>query len=770
MNTLTVATVNVSDVKLVRQEGKALTVAFSISNREGVQPKVIYAVNLVQKDGSGQDITVDRKVYDDVLSIGTNDVAHKEITYVAPDYLQGTYFIKVEARNPEGLIFGMSQIPNAITFSGTGEYIRINPTACFLTVDGENKNTHYALAQGVDISQDETLTAHCPLQSAFSTAQTITPFFVSRYRSAFGKVVHNDALEPLTMQPGQSLDFAVKLPRLTEPQAYESTLTFVDSESKAVSSSIDFHYVLRGESATIQNIILDKDGYMENGTALVTFVWSGSADRFLGSRIGSNGADKEISAIITLSDDEKNPCAESLTHTLDVNRTGGKESISLPITRNCRNPVVSAKIVDQDGRMLAESTYDIRSEDTFPTDAATLDASMLKKSVWIAVVYAIAFLLIMTLLVYLMRRHKRSGMMVLLGFMISAGVLLGGAEVRADTFFVAKTGGEDTLFTTFTANLDQALYEPGGNITASGTYAFSVCSNGQEATPFITVTLTATINGVTKDILNKSADFTAQNVRGIYSSIIDASAKFEDEDEDAGTGGILIPYAVAASSGTDGVCGTANGKVYAESQSGYGADTQCAVGNSTNPAFPAVGGVASWICRGSGGGSDEACSATRDRPLVLKICPANPLPQLTINQGESRMLELDYDARTDCFDTSSIAIPVPATSWGKVDTNNVIASLNPSNGAKNALVTAAVDGILASRTATIKATYMTETADVVVTVVSIPQPCICDPATLDNTCDTDTFTAYTPVGTCVPQVCTGRKSCRLLWKEVPPAN
>lgn len=71
----------------------------------------------------------------------------------------------------------------------------------------------------------------------------------------------------------------------------------------------------------------------------------------------------------------------------------------------------------------------------------------------------------------------------------------------------------------------------------------------------------------------------------------------------------------------DGVCGTAN-KAYASSDESYGADTFCAVGASDpeSPAFPAQGGSTSWVCKGTNGGVDAQCSASRGAAPVAGSC------------------------------------------------------------------------------------------------------------------------------------------------------
>jgi hypothetical protein len=77
----------------------------------------------------------------------------------------------------------------------------------------------------------------------------------------------------------------------------------------------------------------------------------------------------------------------------------------------------------------------------------------------------------------------------------------------------------------------------------------------------------------------------------------------------------------------NGVCGTANTKVYASGVTAYGSDTQCAAGTSGNTAFPAAGGSTSWTCNGLNGGTNSVtCSASRSAaPVTTAVNLKNPL-------------------------------------------------------------------------------------------------------------------------------------------------
>ncbi len=61
----------------------------------------------------------------------------------------------------------------------------------------------------------------------------------------------------------------------------------------------------------------------------------------------------------------------------------------------------------------------------------------------------------------------------------------------------------------------------------------------------------------------------------------------------------------------NGVCGGADGHIFAYNDTSYSPYTQCSTGTSSNTAFPGVGSSVFWTCTGSNGGTSASCSASR---------------------------------------------------------------------------------------------------------------------------------------------------------------
>lgn len=348
--TVVIATVNIQDAKIVSQEGNTFQLSFSLSNREIRQTGVKYGVQLVSQTKTSS-VVVDEKVYPDVLTLEEHSSISKDVTYVAPQNLSGSYMLLIVSKNESGLPYGIAFVSN-VTLVATGKGVVIDTGSCFLTVPGEKGSPHYNLTQGVDILANEHLALSCSVTNQTTSAVTLTPSFETRYRSVYGQVVPATGgdTSPVTLAAGEKKTVLVNLPRTTDPQAYDVIMTLASgtlSSNAAVS-----HYVVRGASATIQNLSLDKDRYRSGDAAQVEFVWAPSADDFAGARYGTT-TPATFSARMTLVDGAGAACAAPAQQTLGQDM---KVAVPLALTKECTDPKVTLTITDGTGTVLAERT------------------------------------------------------------------------------------------------------------------------------------------------------------------------------------------------------------------------------------------------------------------------------------------------------------------------------------------------------------------------------------------------------------------------------
>ncbi len=479
-----VARVNIYNAAITKQDGDVFSISFKLSNREGAQPNIRYAVELVDS----QQNVVDEVVYPETLNLASNTEVQKDITYTAPAYLSGTYQLVLISQNTSGLPLAEATL-GPVTLSGKGQYAQIEPSTCFLQVRGTTEK--FTIDQGIDIKPTETLDLTCALRNNSQSDLSLTPSFKTFARDVFGAQVETPAqqLQPVIVKSGGATTFTLPLPKPSWPQAYDTTLSFSDA-SGIPANSIMAHFVIDGASATIQNLILDKTAYQVGDIAQVFIYWTGPADSFIDARATSTVV-SGVQATLHIADPSGDSCGADVTTAVDPLKP--TQTVPFPISRTCVSPVVSASLADRSGVPLASSIF------AFTGTSTPAQAGGGHGGEYAAVV--LAMLLIAAYLWWFVR-HPRTpaSTAAFVLVIICAAYACNPAQARADTFseqayLVTATGwtGWDTA--TYTVNLNNNVYPPGGTITASGHVTDSVCGNS------IYGGIKATINNVSENVL-----------------------------------------------------------------------------------------------------------------------------------------------------------------------------------------------------------------------------------------------------------------------------
>ena len=396
--------------------------------------------------------------------------------------------MRLVSKNTSGLALARASL-GTVTLSGTGSYVEILAPTCFLTVAGEAVDKTYTLEQGVDVASTEELNLTCTLKNHSQTAVTLTPSFETFYRDTFGEKIATPVPAQKTLQAGAgaSVTFTTVLPKASEPQAYDVKLSFTNASAVAANSVIA-HYVLRGTSATIQNLTLDRTSYAAGDTALISLFWTGSASNFFNARTAPEAL-SGVQAAVNIAG-SAGPCGSDVIVSLDTQRS--TQVIPFPVTGACDSPQVSIRLADNAGRVLASSAFDFRN--TAPSEKGTGGGAL------IYVIIAVAVLA----LLYGIRRmfagktaDTAATTLALAGLCIISFGLPSAAY--ADTFtqdvYLVSSGGLAGNFTfTYDVNLNKATYAPGETMTAAGNVTMGNCGNS------LTGSFTATINAQHKDV------------------------------------------------------------------------------------------------------------------------------------------------------------------------------------------------------------------------------------------------------------------------------
>ncbi|MCR4286059.1 MAG: hypothetical protein NUW00_04160, partial [Candidatus Kaiserbacteria bacterium] len=503
------ANIAIYDSKITSQNNTSITIGFDIANNaDTTQSDIKYGIDIVKKSIKGQTI-VDSFVSAGTLTLAGHETQSKTLTYTIPPFLSGEYELWVISRTTGGLMLGLSAV-GTTTFTNSASYTEIVPESCHVTVSGETDT--YTLYQGVDVAPEETLSLSCTVINPSEESVTVTPTFETHRRTMYGERITTPvSSETVTLNGNEEKTTAFIIPKASEPQAYDVSMQLTSTESKQpLSNKVVAHYVLRGASATIQIVTLDRDSYGVGDTLSAHFFWSPSADGFADSRAGSGTEIGTTTVLMSVTNDDGIACIEPISTTLNPAQT--EYTIQAPVIAPCISPQALFTLVDEQGNTLDART--IESPPPAPV-LPTVTPEPTETPFWnmlnIAILLAVISSLIILLVVIRMLLHVRSTssenntsttILKALIFTVIAGtsVFGGVGEVEAVTFKAADwniAASIDINYMLYTVNTDKVTYAPGETVVLSGSAYASFCSNGTPSN-----TLTATLNGVSASLIN----------------------------------------------------------------------------------------------------------------------------------------------------------------------------------------------------------------------------------------------------------------------------
>jgi len=471
---VTLATVNFEDAKIISQNGSTINIEFEISNRENIQPGIKYAVTLEKKNADNTISTIDEKVYDESLTLQPGEKSSRTIDYSAPSYLSGTYTLKLISKNEKALPLALMTI-GEVTFNGSNQLIQIDPASCFLKVENEQVDNKYTLSQGVDISVSENLIGTCDVTSSFKVSTNATPIFTTLYRDLFGREVSKTQQAVIVFNAGEKKTLNFKIPTEKNPQAYDAVLSFQDAQGNVISNQVKFHYVIQGESATLQNIRMDKDFYQAGDTANVKFFWSPSADNFPNSRNqGTKSEKNELEVKIT---SNGNNCSDPMKKEIGRDQGGLIIEFNIPIKKECVNPQFSASIIDGTGKTLDEANISLQSSNQDYQNSQLQKNQKTKELLKNIIIFFVVVIFILSVGLIVVKKKRGSIGMIVFFLFLSTLFLSNGNHAKADTF-TANSGTDYYGSATYWVNVPSTVEAGKPMRIEGGIYAYSTCSNG----------------------------------------------------------------------------------------------------------------------------------------------------------------------------------------------------------------------------------------------------------------------------------------------------
>jgi hypothetical protein len=281
----------INNPSIIYQNGNSYSISFDIENGNLTNPNFKYGVTLLPlpEGESDSSLIVDEKIYK-AEPLSKNAKISREINYDIPKFLKsGDYRMLLTSKSENGNILSQVFISD-ITFVNKGEGIMIDPTSCSLHVKEDKIDTSYTLSQGVDVSSAETLYAKCKVTNNSMSSLNGKIRTDSYLRNSFGKATDSYKLnQSVGMNKGETKEIEIIISKPSNPQAYDTSVYITnDLTNEIISNKVNFHWVLSGKSATIQDISLDKESYDLGTTAMLSFAWTKSADSFYGSRSGKS--------------------------------------------------------------------------------------------------------------------------------------------------------------------------------------------------------------------------------------------------------------------------------------------------------------------------------------------------------------------------------------------------------------------------------------------------------------------------------------------------
>ena len=256
-----------------------------------------------------------------------------------------------------------------VEITNNNPVVSIDLNSCYIQVVGSS--TKYTpLTYGIDVDKDkESLTGSCKITSTYNKAIALTPSWETRLRSPTGPIVENNSklinTNPITLNAKETKEFTLTLPLATYPQAFDSILT-LNYEGDKKTNSIPFHYVIRGPSATIQNVLLNKSSYKKGDIANVEIIWSGSADNNPQSR--SKWTDEKASEfIITIKDKDNKNCSDPTSVKADKNKV--INTFKIKITRDCIDTKNIIDLKNNNGETITKREITLTTQNTTDRDS-----------------------------------------------------------------------------------------------------------------------------------------------------------------------------------------------------------------------------------------------------------------------------------------------------------------------------------------------------------------------------------------------------------------
>jgi hypothetical protein len=326
-NSATVAKVDITNTKVVNQEGNKLTIGFDLKSEDVYQPQIAYSLK-VSKTEEKTITLMDQKTYPDKIDLESGKTVHREITYEAPSFLAGKNDIEIEIKSFAGFLLAIGRI-DGVNFSGDGQYVSINGSSC-KTVDGKSIIEQGTLA----IERGKSFEVACEVKNKAKDALNIVTsvdIYQNKVFSFGNNVLQNSVGNQVQINGGEKKTLSFVVPKIDMAQSYSALFSLQDEKKNRISDISGVMFLVKGDAFLVDNVMFDKQAYVAGDTAEVSIVWDHNLDRIDGREQAPFEA--------YLTDENGSSCSNETVKS--IHKKGELSSkLALPVSSVCKNPKI----------------------------------------------------------------------------------------------------------------------------------------------------------------------------------------------------------------------------------------------------------------------------------------------------------------------------------------------------------------------------------------------------------------------------------------------
>lgn len=349
----------------ISQGENSFEVTFDLTNNGSAQTNLSYGLELI---GIESGFFADDYIIDDLIYIGKAEVIPLTVNYSPPKYLDGAYEVWVSVVNEKGSTVAMNFV-DTINLTATEDIVEIYSQTCKMYLSGEP--SEYSLSLGTLVLPGEDLLVACEIENHLNKPVLIYPVFESHERNVWGPSLGIEKQTGITfgLDAEEKRKVIITIPAESIPQAYDSRIYF-ESNGERISNDLIAHYVVSGESGTVQNISLDKSQYVVGEIAKITVYWTPSADAYPDSRNISGMENGSI--VVTALSSSGAKCFEDVIIEGVSTLTNTTLHATAVITNECTDPTLDVGLLNEAGAELDSlvAQYESRPEPEEETDGA----------------------------------------------------------------------------------------------------------------------------------------------------------------------------------------------------------------------------------------------------------------------------------------------------------------------------------------------------------------------------------------------------------------